>query len=186
MKNLILKKHRQIIPAIFLILALIYRNITFSTSSDDLFLLIGLLVVVLRMIFFKISLKQSIIYVVLLGIVGIFFTYIYAYDNINDLILTNYLVLGSLFSFLNMVLMSYLIYIKTNYEKIVGIIYLINSIIVSIEVIPKVANIIEILAVIVYIVLYIKIEKDIKIDDNLKLEKSINEVKNIKVEKKDD
>ncbi|MBS9784553.1 MAG: hypothetical protein KGV54_00430 [Oceanivirga sp.] len=180
-----MKKYSNLIPAIFLILALIYRNITFLTSTDDLFLLIGVLVVVLRMIFFKVSLKQSIIYVILLGFVGVFFTYIYAYDNVNDLILTNYLILGSMFSFLNMVLMSYLIYRKTNYEKIVGIIYLINAIIVSIEVIPQVANIIEILAVIVYIVvLCIKVEKDIKIDDNLKLEKSINEVKDIKVEKK--
>ncbi len=151
-----IKKHKKLLIAVSLIMLLIYRNISLDNSSNNMFLLLGMIIVIFRMIFFKISLKQSNLYVVLLGIVGFFFSYIYSYPYINDIILINYITLASIFSFLNISLMSYLVYKN---EKIIGSLYLLNSILVSIELIPKFANIVEILALLVYIILSIKIGK---------------------------
>ncbi len=148
-----MKKIKNFIPAILLILILIYRNMTMNYSSNNAYLFIGIIVVTIRAIFFKVSLKQNLIYITLLSIIGIFFVYIYTYDNVNDLITINYGYIASIMNLMNILLMIWLIY---KYNVLIGIIYLLNALLISVEIMPGVANYLEILAVLIYMIINIK------------------------------
>ncbi|WP_067139232.1 hypothetical protein [Oceanivirga salmonicida] len=168
-----MKKLKNFIPAILLILILIYRNMTIDSSSNDEYLVVGLTIIFIRMIFFKMSLNRSMLYVILLSVIGIFYIYIYTHNNINDLITENYILLASIFNLVNILLMLWLIH--QNYVFI-GMIYLINAVLISVELIPNIANYVEILAISIYIIANIK--KIINM-------KSVKEKAEIKEEKND-